>query len=351
MNLNNNHSFNIELAQLVGVEKALLLGRVWLYIDYHKRNGTNLKDDKFWMYDSSTALAEVYPYMTPQSIRRRMVELENDGWIISGNYNKKSNDLTKWYALGPVFNSWIKDGNQAAQNERANIKDANLSYNPPAQNERANESLNFLPAQIEQTAAQNEQSIAQNEQPLPIISHSIPVVAEEELPPTPANLSEEEIQEWIKLRYRHYFRRPPVDIHFQADVGAIHKAIIGTYTQDIKQDKVLEIVNRAFERVVQERSKKDWVTREVLLRVKWGLEDFFKAKEKEAAKQKSEAIKNLKPGDPELWNPNEDNAFKELLNKKMFDDKQEKKDEKLDKNSLEYRRKQSLFNQAISEGK
>lgn len=165
----------------------------------------------------------------------------------------------------------------------------------------------------------------------------------------PKPLPEEEIEEWIKQRYRHWFSRP--DVHPIADVGAIHKSIIATYIQDIKQNEVLGIVNRAFERVVQEKSKKDWVTREVLIRIKWGLEDFFKAKEKEAAKQKSEAIKNLKPGDPELWNPNEDNAFKELLNKKMFDDKQEKKDEKLDKNSLEYRRKQSLFNQAISEGK
>ena len=349
MNLNNNHSFNIELAQLVGVEKALLLGRVWLYIDYHKRNGTNLKDDKFWMYDSSTALAEVYPYMTPQSIRRRMVELENDGWIISGNYNKKSNDLTKWYALGPVFNSWIKDGNKAAQNERANIKDANLIGITPAQNEQANEKLDFIPAQIEQTAAQNEQSIAQNEQPLPIISQCIPNVAEEGKAATPTiNPQGEDLEEWIKLRYRHWFNK--VDPHFQGDIGAVHKAIIATYTLDIKQEDVLKIVDRAFERVVQEKPKKDWLTREVLIRIKWGLEDYAKAKNLAEAKAKKEAIESLKPGDAGLWNPSDDSVFKELLNKKMFDDKP-KEVSPVDKNSLDYKRRQSLFNQAVDEGK
>ena len=172
----------------------------------------------------------------------------------------------------------------------------------------------------------------------------------------PKVLSEDEIQEWIKKRYRHWFNRP--EMHPIADVGAVHKAILGTYTQDITQDEVLKIVDRAFERVVQEKPKKDWLTREVLIRIKWGLEDFFKLKEKEAAKAKTEAIKNLKPGDQGLWNPNEDSTFKELLRKKTDDDKSLFGDSKpkpivseVDKNSLDYRRKVSLFNQAVSEGK
>ena len=347
MNLNNNHSFNIELAQLVGVEKALLLGRVWLYIDYHKRNGTNLRDDKFWMYDSSTALAEVYPYMTPQSIRRRMAELEKDGWLISGNYNRKSNDLTKWYALGATFISWIKNENLPAQNEQAKNNNEILEEIKPAQNERLHNQAEIFPAQIEQTPAQNEQSIAQNEQPLPIISYCNPVVAEEEAATPTINQEGKDLEQWIKLRYRHWFSK--VDPHFQADVAAVHKAILATYTQAITQVEVLAIVDRAFERVVQEKPKKDWLTREVLLRVKWMLEDFFKDKEKKVAKEKTEAIKNLKPGDAGLWNPNEDPVMQELLNKKMFD-KQEPKDGGLDKNSPEYKRRLSLFNQAVSEG-
>lgn len=165
---------------------------------------------------------------------------------------------------------------------------------------------------------------------------------------TPKVFSEDEIEEWIKQRYRHWFSRP--DMHPIADVGAVHKAILATYTQDISQSEVLKIVDRAFERVVQEKPKKDWLTREVIVRIGWGLQDYFKAKEKEAAKAKDEAIKNMKPGDVGLWNPQEDNVFKELLNKKMFDDKQEKKVDDSDKNTLEYRRKVSLFNQAVAKG-
>lgn len=360
LNLNNNHSFNIELAQVVGIEKAILLGRVWIYIDYHKRNGTNFIDNRVWMYDSSSALAEVYPYMTAQSIRRRMVELENDGWLISGNYNKRAGDLTKWYALGQTFINWIKDGKVPAQNEQANKKDLILEEISPAQNERATQEEIF-PAQNERPIAQIEQAPAQNEQPLPIISNYIPVVAVGIPTAAPEILQGEELEEWIKLRYRHWFNK--VDPHFYADVDAVQKAIIATYTQDILQSEVLEIVDNAFKRVVQEKPKKDWLTREVLIRIKWGLEDYFKVKEKEAAKAKKEAIESLKPGDDGLWNPSKDNVFKELLRKtlitdnekrdelfKMFDDKP-KEVSTVDKNSLDYRRRQSLFNQAVDEGK
>lgn len=165
---------------------------------------------------------------------------------------------------------------------------------------------------------------------------------------TPKILEGDELEEWIKLRYRHWFTK--VDPHFHADIVAVQKEIIKTSTQDIRQEDVLKIVDRAFERVVQEKTKKDWVTREVIVRIGWGLQDYFKAKEKEAAKAKKEAIESLKPGDAGLWNPSDDDVFKKLLNKKMFDDKP-KAESTIDKNSLDYKRRQSLFNQAVDEGK
>lgn len=155
------------------------------------------------------------------------------------------------------------------------------------------------------------------------------------------SLVEEEIEEWVKIRYRHWFNRP--DIHPIADVGAIHKEIIKTYTQDIKQDEVLKIVDRAFERVVQEKAKKDWVTKEVMIRIKWGLEDYFKAKNLAEAKAKKEAIENLKPGDPSLWNPKQFSIVEDVFGKKEIENDY--------KNSEEYRRKKNLFNQALSNGK
>lgn len=142
------------------------------------------------MYDSSKALREVYPYMSQQTIRRLMNELERDGWIESGNFNLKRYDKTKWYTIGDTFKQFIAnetlaqneqglgklgnaDGNlfeSDGENSLFEVTDSEESHTL-AQNEQGSEkSL----AQNEQSIAQNEQSIAQNEQPIPDIYPYIP---------------------------------------------------------------------------------------------------------------------------------------------------------------------------------
>jgi hypothetical protein len=51
-------------------------------------------------------------------------------------------------------------------------------------------------------------------------------------------LQGEELEEWIKLRYRHWFNK--VDPHFHADIAAVQKEIMKTYTTDISQEEVLK---------------------------------------------------------------------------------------------------------------
>ena len=78
----------------------------------------------------------------------------------------------------------------------------------------------------------------------------------------------------------------------------------------------------------------------------------------QAAKANKEATEKLKPGDIGLWNPKEDPEFNKIIGKRTNEVKsiQEllvipSKVSPVDKNTLEYRRKQSLFNQAVDEGK
>lgn len=70
------------------------------------KNVANKKHDYdgfTWTYNSSTAFAELFPYMSSQKIGRLLRELESSGIIKSGNYNKAGYDRTKWYTIPSLF--------------------------------------------------------------------------------------------------------------------------------------------------------------------------------------------------------------------------------------------------------
>ncbi len=289
MNLNNNHSFNIELAKIVGIEKALLLGRIWLFIDYHKKNETNFFDGRYWMYDSSRSFAETYPYLSEGSIRRWLIDLEKDSWIESGNYNKKNYDLTKWYTFGEKFLKWIKEDNSPVQNERGSENDLKNKEKSPVQNEQGLQEEIF-PVQNERCIVQNERDSVQNERPIPVITPIITPCSSSRKEPTAAILNPKDLQEKVMQFFRHWFNK--LDPHPVADVDAIVKAVY-MHSEQIDFENLIAITNRAFERVVQEKTKKDWLTKEVLLRIKWGIEDWFKAEEKKSAKEKADNVARI----------------------------------------------------------
>jgi DNA-binding PadR family transcriptional regulator len=163
--MNEYHSFNVKLAKLVGIEKALILGRIHLFVDHNKKTNKNFFDGEFWMYDTGKALEQVYPYMTEPSIRRWMIDLEKNGWIKSSNYNTRRYDHTKWYALGPKFMEFleIENSESAVQNERRSDESA--------QNDTGKEKC---AVQNERSIVQNERTIVQNERPIPDIDHYRP---------------------------------------------------------------------------------------------------------------------------------------------------------------------------------
>ena len=291
---------------------------------------TALCNKEGYCWASNSYFADLYE-CTPQAISNWIKELIENGYLRVEHFPEKGN----------LRHIYLNNARNQQSFDFEEKKTINSGYIVPNRNGEVSNSV----IEVSTPVIKLSNSVITNNNTINATSN----IKSSSSNSTPTkSVTEEEIEEWIKLRYRHWFSRP--DVHPIADVGAIHKKIIRTYTMDIAQDQVLKIVDRAFERVVQEKSKKDWLTREVLIRIKWGLEDYFKNKEKAEAKEKREAIKNMKPGDAGLWNPKEDTVFNDLLNKKMFEDKEEDKN-KIDKTSLDYRRKQSLFDQAVSDGK
>ena len=93
------HSFNVNAATKVGVEKAILLKDFHGWCKINQANNRNIHDGKAWTFNSAKALQELYPYMKRRSINRWLNELVQDGFLFEGEYNKSKYDRTKWYSV------------------------------------------------------------------------------------------------------------------------------------------------------------------------------------------------------------------------------------------------------------
>lgn len=94
-----NHSFNVEAAAQVGLKEAIILENIRFWCEKNRANNANYHDGNYWTYNSVKAFSALFPYMTEKQIRSALSRLENDGYIIVGNFNKTPYDRTKWYAV------------------------------------------------------------------------------------------------------------------------------------------------------------------------------------------------------------------------------------------------------------
>jgi len=93
------HSFDIEIAKEYGIQCAIILKNIYFWIEKNKANDKHLHDGKYWTYNSIKAMTELFPYMSKNTINRALSKLEEEGLIITGNFNGIAYDRTKWYAL------------------------------------------------------------------------------------------------------------------------------------------------------------------------------------------------------------------------------------------------------------
>lgn len=84
-----------ELAALIGINKAIILqqSHYWCLHSNHIINGRK------WFYNTAKQWNETLFFIGESTIRKAIVELENDGYLISGVFNKDKRDRTKWYTV------------------------------------------------------------------------------------------------------------------------------------------------------------------------------------------------------------------------------------------------------------
>lgn len=93
------HSFDSDVAKVVGVKGAILLNHIYWWVEKNKANEMNYHDGCYWTYNSAKAYSTLFPYFTSKTIQRELQKLEYEGYIKTGCYNNKSTNRTKWYTL------------------------------------------------------------------------------------------------------------------------------------------------------------------------------------------------------------------------------------------------------------
>ena len=93
------YSFDEEVAKEVGVNAAIILDKFTWWIRQNEANGRNFCDGRYWTYNSTKALTSMFPFFNAKQIGHILKKLINDGYLMTGNYNKIAFDRTLWYAL------------------------------------------------------------------------------------------------------------------------------------------------------------------------------------------------------------------------------------------------------------
>lgn len=115
------HYFDVKVAELYGVNCAVILQNLWHWIRKNEANGTNFYDGNYWTYNSAKAFKELFPYLTQKQIETALKKLRDEEIIITGNYNAVKYDRTLWYAITPKGKSILHTGEmEITQNGNGN---------------------------------------------------------------------------------------------------------------------------------------------------------------------------------------------------------------------------------------
>lgn len=104
------HYFDVDIARKIGVENAIMLQNIVHWIEKNEANKKHFIDGRYWTYNSVSAFAKLFPYWTEKQIRRIINSLIEKDILLTGNYNEKGYDKTRWFALTDTGKSLCPNG-------------------------------------------------------------------------------------------------------------------------------------------------------------------------------------------------------------------------------------------------
>ena len=101
-----NHSFDTKMAEIYGLEEAILLDNLLFWITKNKANSKHFYNGKYWTYNSTKAFSELFPYWNEKKISRIIASLVEQNVIEKGCFNQNAYDRTSWFSF---TEKWIID--------------------------------------------------------------------------------------------------------------------------------------------------------------------------------------------------------------------------------------------------
>lgn len=95
------YSFDVDVACIIGVDEAIMLQHLSYWVRYNQNNNTNFHEGRYWTYNTNEAFSKWFKFWSERQIRHILQKLKNDGYIMTGCFNSRPFDRTKWYALTP----------------------------------------------------------------------------------------------------------------------------------------------------------------------------------------------------------------------------------------------------------
>ncbi|WP_019553330.1 hypothetical protein [Propionispira raffinosivorans] len=86
------------LAVKIGLNEALFIQQLHYWVDRSK----NIIDGRQWVYNTMADWSKQFPFWSQKTLSRTISNLEKQKLVISGNYNQKGYDRTKWYTIDYV---------------------------------------------------------------------------------------------------------------------------------------------------------------------------------------------------------------------------------------------------------
>lgn len=113
------HSFNVSLATRFGLIEAIIIQHSYYWYGLNKDNPDMTKDGKVWFFRSVSQIAEVYPYLTVDKVRRTIDRLVEVGILIKGNYSSDKFKKANWYSLSDEMINIMKGKNAKSIQQNA----------------------------------------------------------------------------------------------------------------------------------------------------------------------------------------------------------------------------------------
>lgn len=83
------------LACAIGLNEAVIVQQM----HYWMKDSRHFYDSRRWIYNSVAKWQKQFPFWSEATIKRALGSLENQGVIVSGNYNRDPRDRSKWYSI------------------------------------------------------------------------------------------------------------------------------------------------------------------------------------------------------------------------------------------------------------